>query len=211
MQKETRSTRSTGIFSEDFWFRFFSRTPLVVEISTMKVFCCRWELGVGEGEEICSILPFYANADLLHQVSTDKGCYVGQELTARTSTQGILVGSSLSIHDRFTGVLRRRILPFTCEGSVEKREVTTGEGKKVSRAFSAGFHTVQIIRSSKIFASYSISQVGKVLGSGGGRGLAILPITYASSQSSLFVGESTIRPFLPPLMKDVNDLSKVYV
>mmetsp|Transcript_5799 Transcript_5799/g.10426 ORF Transcript_5799/g.10426 Transcript_5799/m.10426 type:complete len:472 (+) Transcript_5799:174-1589(+) len=42
-------------------------------------------------------LPLECNLDVLNGVSFDKGCYVGQELTART---------------HFTGVIRKRILPF---------------------------------------------------------------------------------------------------
>ncbi|KAK6025436.1 glycine cleavage T-protein barrel domain protein [Ostertagia ostertagi] len=37
-------------------------------------------------------------------VSLEKGCYIGQELTARTA---------------HTGVIRRRILPFKCEKAVK--------------------------------------------------------------------------------------------
>ncbi|CAH8524554.1 unnamed protein product [Schistosoma bovis] len=60
----------------------------------------RWELGLPEGikELITSdTLPFEANADLSGGVSFSKGCYIGQELTART---------------HFTGVTRRRYVPI---------------------------------------------------------------------------------------------------
>uniref|UniRef100_A0A3Q0KSV2 GCV_T domain-containing protein n=2 Tax=Schistosoma mansoni TaxID=6183 RepID=A0A3Q0KSV2_SCHMA len=60
----------------------------------------RWELGLPEGikEFITSdTLPFEANADLSGGVSFSKGCYIGQELTART---------------HFTGVIRRRYVPI---------------------------------------------------------------------------------------------------
>ncbi|CAH8490345.1 unnamed protein product [Schistosoma turkestanicum] len=59
----------------------------------------RWELGLPEGikEFITNdTLPFEANADLSGGVSFSKGCYIGQELTART---------------HFTGVIRRRYVP----------------------------------------------------------------------------------------------------
>ena len=49
------------------------------------------EFKAGEG------LPLEANADLSHGVSFSKGCYVGQELTARS---------------RFVGVIRKRVAPI---------------------------------------------------------------------------------------------------
>ncbi|TNN12657.1 putative transferase CAF17 [Schistosoma japonicum] len=60
----------------------------------------RWELGLPEGikEFITNdTLPFEANTDLSGGVSFSKGCYIGQELTART---------------HFTGVIRRRYVPI---------------------------------------------------------------------------------------------------
>jgi len=64
----------------------------------------RYRLGVGEGAidfPPQSVFPFEANADLLNAVSFDKGCYVGQELTART------------FH---TGVVRKRYVPIELIG-----------------------------------------------------------------------------------------------
>lgn len=60
----------------------------------------RYMLGVGEGSEDLpptKCLPLEANCDYLHGISFHKGCYVGQELTART------------FH---TGVVRKRLLPL---------------------------------------------------------------------------------------------------
>lgn len=60
----------------------------------------RYRLGVGEGSEEllpAKSLPLEANCDYLHGVSFHKGCYVGQELTARTY---------------HTGVIRKRLLPL---------------------------------------------------------------------------------------------------
>lgn len=58
-------------------------------------------LGVGEGVEDHlpgKAFPLESNADFLHGVSFQKGCYLGQELTARTY---------------HTGVIRKRLLPLS--------------------------------------------------------------------------------------------------
>ncbi|KAJ8897757.1 hypothetical protein PR048_003107 [Dryococelus australis] len=60
----------------------------------------RYRLGVAEGiddlpPEKC--FPLEVNCDYLHGVSFHKGCYIGQELTART---------------HHTGVVRKRIMPL---------------------------------------------------------------------------------------------------
>nr|CAD7264799.1 unnamed protein product [Timema shepardi] len=60
----------------------------------------RYKLGVGEGViEIPTgnCFPLEANCDYLHGVSFHKGCYIGQELTART---------------HHTGVVRKRLMPL---------------------------------------------------------------------------------------------------
>lgn len=60
----------------------------------------RYQLGVGEGTQdlpTSKCFPLEANCDFLHGVSFNKGCYVGQELTART---------------HHTGVVRKRLMPL---------------------------------------------------------------------------------------------------
>ncbi|KAK6059891.1 glycine cleavage T-protein barrel domain protein [Cooperia oncophora] len=54
-------------------------------------------------------------------ISLDKGCYIGQELTARTA---------------HTGVIRRRIVPFKCDKNV-KGTVMQGD-RKVGEVISCG-------------------------------------------------------------------------
>ena len=56
----------------------------------------RYELGIGEGDELTGLLPLECNLHWLNAISLTKGCYVGQELVART---------------HFTGVIRKRIMP----------------------------------------------------------------------------------------------------
>lgn len=53
--------------------------------------------GIGEGMEIQGKTPLECNQEFLNAVSFHKGCYLGQELTAR-------------VHH--TGILRKRILPI---------------------------------------------------------------------------------------------------
>jgi transferase CAF17, mitochondrial len=65
----------------------------------------RWQLGVAEGDsEIPSgaAIPFQFNIDGLAGISFSKGCYVGQELMART---------------HFNGVVRKRLMPFSLTSS----------------------------------------------------------------------------------------------
>ena len=86
----------------------------------------RHRLGVCEGpSEIPpgKCFPLEYNADYMHGVSFHKGCYVGQELTART---------------HHTGIVRKRIMPVRLldstpvEATLES-DVVTEEGKKVGR------------------------------------------------------------------------------
>ncbi|XP_054264640.1 putative transferase CAF17 homolog, mitochondrial [Macrosteles quadrilineatus] len=71
----------------------------------------RYKLGVGEGiYELPTgkCFPLEANCDYLHGVSFHKGCYIGQELTART---------------HHTGVVRKRLMPLVLKTQVESAEI----------------------------------------------------------------------------------------
>lgn len=60
----------------------------------------RYVHGIGEGSieiQPLKMFPFEANCDYLHGISFHKGCYLGQEFTARTY---------------HTGVIRKRIMPI---------------------------------------------------------------------------------------------------
>ena len=52
----------------------------------------RYALGVAEGAELVGLLPLECNLAGLNAVSFEKGCYVGQELTARTHHRGVVRG-----------------------------------------------------------------------------------------------------------------------
>jgi folate-binding protein YgfZ len=61
----------------------------------------RMALGVSQGVEMAGAVPLEHNLHEINGVSFDKGCYLGQELTART---------------RFRGVLRKRVFPVSMAG-----------------------------------------------------------------------------------------------
>lgn len=70
------------------------------EVSHLNYVAHRYKLGVGEGHlDILETrsFPLECNADYLNSVSFTKGCYLGQELTAR-------------IHH--TGIVRKRLMPI---------------------------------------------------------------------------------------------------
>jgi folate-binding protein YgfZ len=65
----------------------------------------RLALGVPDGSRDCAVedaLAVESNLDLLHGVAWDKGCYVGQELTART---------------HFRALVKKRLAPVTIDGA----------------------------------------------------------------------------------------------
>jgi len=87
----------------------------------------RYSIGVAEGpEEIPSgkCFPLEYNADYMHGVSFHKGCYIGQELTAR-------------VHH--TGVVRKRIMPLELhqelspEPELDSNILTVEGGKRVGK------------------------------------------------------------------------------
>lgn len=66
----------------------------------------RYQLGIGEGVvelEPGKCFPLESNCDYLHGVSFHKGCYLGQEFTART---------------HHTGVIRKRLMPIELSGEL---------------------------------------------------------------------------------------------
>ncbi|XP_050548940.1 putative transferase CAF17 homolog, mitochondrial isoform X1 [Daktulosphaira vitifoliae] len=70
----------------------------------------RYTNGVAEGLELLNgiSLPLEMNCDYLNGVSFDKGCYIGQELTART---------------HHTGVIRKRIMPIVFKNAPHKLNI----------------------------------------------------------------------------------------
>jgi folate-binding protein YgfZ len=85
----------------------------------------RLSLGIADtaeiGGEIC--YPLEANFEMLHGVDFKKGCYVGQELTARM---------------KLKGTLRKRILPVSSASSLPNPGITvTADGKELGPLIAA--------------------------------------------------------------------------
>jgi len=105
-------------------------TPVPDEVYTER----RFRLGVAEGSsEIPSgaALPLEYNLDALNGVSFSKGCYVGQELTART---------------HFQGVIRKRLMPLRLLGGAGS-PVKAGDKVTIHSGGSRSVGTVNAVLS----------------------------------------------------------------
>lgn len=84
---------------------------IVIKDDEQEYQALKYSLGVSEGAEDLfpgSCFPLEANCDYLHGISFHKGCYIGQELTAR-------------IHH--TGVVRKRIMPIVFKNISNEEEL----------------------------------------------------------------------------------------
>ena len=70
-------------------------SELDTDIGTFDAY--RMALGVPESTELDARMPLECNLETLNAISFDKGCYVGQELIART---------------HYRGTIRKRLMPF---------------------------------------------------------------------------------------------------
>jgi len=109
--------------------------------------------GVAEGPELASVLPFTANLDFLNAVHFSKGCYVGQELTAR------------SYH---TGIIRKRIVPFV----LSTNRVKTIDPHNVSLGYFDSNFTEDL--KGKALTDRDGKNLGKVISNINNVGLAIV-------------------------------------
>lgn len=99
----------------------------------------RCQSGVGEGTTDFppgQSFPLEANLDFMNGVSFSKGCYIGQELTARTN---------------YTGVIRKRIMPLTISGQTQDVRagavVINASGKECGKLRSVyGLHALGLLR-----------------------------------------------------------------
>lgn len=91
---------------EDAGWRLLSLTPLATTASEEDWLRHRLALGLPDGSrdlESDKTVLLEAGFDELHGVSWTKGCYMGQELTART---------------KYRGLLKRRLVPVTVDGTL---------------------------------------------------------------------------------------------
>uniref|UniRef100_A0A915Q502 Aminomethyltransferase folate-binding domain-containing protein n=1 Tax=Setaria digitata TaxID=48799 RepID=A0A915Q502_9BILA len=97
----------------------------------------RFDFGIPEGpNELAGELPLFMNADIMNGVSASKGCYLGQELTARSLT---------------APEIRKRVLPFTCTAMITG-SLVNNEGRLVGKVVACngrkGLAMVPISRNS---------------------------------------------------------------
>jgi len=119
----------------------------------------RYRLGVAEGTQDIppdKCFPVEYNLDYLNGVSFHKGCYIGQELTART---------------HHTGVVRKRILPIEILDSGETSQVElessikNEKGKTVGKVRNVeGTRGIGLMRLKESEAAGSLSVEGVKLG-----------------------------------------------
>ena len=112
-----------------------SSIPDDLEDVTMAYDHVRLSEGVGEGTDIEGRFPLEANVDWLNGVSFRKGCYIGQELTART---------------HFRGKVRKRCVPMEIV-EYKHGEVTSSREDDSNEGSSSG------VQSSCLEASSSSS------------------------------------------------------
>ncbi|CAI5744197.1 unnamed protein product [Peronospora destructor] len=84
----------------------------------------RVALGVAEGKELVDEIPLECNLDLLQGLSFRKGCYVGQELMART---------------QFKGNIRKRLVPVALIPA-EQEDVVKDLSELAFKPFDAPSH-----------------------------------------------------------------------
>ncbi|XP_061387125.1 putative transferase CAF17 homolog, mitochondrial [Musca vetustissima] len=113
----------------------------------------RYKLGVAEGMQDMppgKQFPLEANCDLLNGVSFNKGCYIGQELTAR-------------VHH--TGVIRKRHMPVILKNSLSEKSsysVCNDADAKVGNILgSVETNALALIRIEKTLKSKELTIDGK--------------------------------------------------
>lgn len=133
----------------------------------------RLEYGIGEGlEEARDQIPLNFNGDITNGISFDKGMFMCENIINNSIFKlyyilGCYVGQELIARTHHTGIIRRRILPFTSETPDAEGFVRTEDG----------------------------TRCGKVLKSSGNRGIAF--IALEKLKETLLVKTKLIKATIP--------------
>eukprot|EP00287_Rhodomonas_sp_CCMP768_P002117 CAMPEP_0196735384 /NCGR_PEP_ID=MMETSP1091-20130531/13842_1 /TAXON_ID=302021 /ORGANISM="Rhodomonas sp., Strain CCMP768" /LENGTH=332 /DNA_ID=CAMNT_0042079017 /DNA_START=157 /DNA_END=1155 /DNA_ORIENTATION=+ len=140
---------------------FLKANPAWLEVPETQCDMFRLSLGVAEGPaEFVSgkSMPLEANLDMFSGVSFNKGCYIGQELTART---------------HFRGQVRKRLVPFILAGSGE-----TVKGWEVPGELAGAMaYSGESPKPDDVVARDG-KQIGKVVSCRGGVGIAMVRLEH---------------------------------
>ncbi len=110
----------------------------------------RLDLGVPEGDDFGLDKMFALDADLdeLHAIAFDKGCYVGQELTARM---------------KHRGTARKRLLAISADTALIRDSALTANGQEIGAVASAygkrGFAIVRLDRLASAAPPFEVAGV----------------------------------------------------
>ena len=166
--------------------------------------------GIAEGPPIVDRIPLECNLDLLNYISFSKGCYVGQELTART---------------KYKGLVRKRLIPFTTTSLISNGpfhpidEQYLVESKKDTAIVDTSAKS-NVNANDRIFLSINgivqgntdkASSIGEVVDISSGVGVAMMRLTNiltkdtANTQfvTSTIQGINTFRPSWFPTIDPV--------
>lgn len=139
----------------------------------------RLALGIGEGVELSNRIPLECNLDALAAVSFSKGCYLGQELTARAKHRGIV---------------RKRLVPLMVGRKVGSLQV-------VDQATAIAWDGPIV---NGAITSASGHALGEVVASEPGIALAMLRLNaLTDAPSTCHVAGLTASPFLPEWWQSV--------
>lgn len=136
-QAQTRLLGSSLFHPASYGFSWFydsqrRHVPEILNTEDLAAFTCfTFFLGVPEGVKDLPpgvALPLESNLAYMNGISFTKGCYIGQELTARTHHMGVIRKRLLPVH--FSAPLPKDSIP-------EGAEISTESGKSAGK-FRAG-------------------------------------------------------------------------
>lgn len=153
-----------------FGWRFYT-SELIDSVESLESYDTKRILsGVLEGEELTDRIPAECNLDLLNGICFSKGCYLGQELTART---------------QFKGLVRKRTVPvliFPADQPIDRDSLP-----KSSNSVEIGMNVLE-----------GGKRVGQFLSVSSSFGLGLVQLRLSSLDSTLYTEDgSQIIPILP--------------